>query len=378
MRVLFLIDGLGPGGKERQTAALVKGLAEQPGIAPMLLCLNKSGHFEAEIRQQGVSVICLQRKIRWDPLIFGRLLRLALRFRPSIIHTTCTMTSFYALPVARLLGAVLVNGSIRNAFQPPFRRWRLERWLLKRSDVRIANSEAGLASRGLQRDGERNWVIYNGFDFQRLQRSGDAASAPFLDRGKKVVGMVANFSDYKDHTTFFQAACRILERRQDVVFLAVGGGKTLPRFHRWASSKGLGDILLPGRCGAVEKLVGALDVGVLSTYTEGISNSVMEYMAWGKPVVVTEGGGSRELVLDGENGFLVPPSDPAAMARRIELLLDDSELRRKMGLSGKSRIEQEFSIRGLVEKTVEVYRHAMRPSAIPARRKGLKTKAYTP
>ena len=363
LRVLFLIDGLAPGGKERQTATLVKGLAEQPGIVPMLLCLNKSGHFEAEVRQQGVSVVCLERKIRWDPLLFGRLFRLARAFRPSIIHTTCTMTTFYALPVARRLGVPLVNGSIRNAFQPPFRRWKLERWLLRRSDIRVANSEAGLRSRGLQRDNRRNWVVYNGFDFQRLdQAKGNPMPLPGTE-GQKRVGMLANFSDYKDYDTYFEAAQQILQRRQDVVFLAVGGGENQDRYRHWVRSQGLDGIQLLGRRSAVESFVQSLEVGVLATYTEGISNSVMEYMACAKPVVVTEGGGSGEIVLNGETGFLVPPSNPAMLAEKIELLLDDPELGRQMGHSGKRRIEELFSCRRLVEETIKLYEHALQAGA---------------
>lgn len=360
VRVLMLIDGLGPGGKERQTAALAKGLVEQPGIEPLLLSLNKGGRFEADLRQHGVPVICLQRKIRWDPLLLVRLLRLTRKFRPSIIHTTCTMTSFYALPAARLLGAVLVNGSIRNAFQPPFRHWRLERLLLQLSDFRVANSEAGLRSRGLLGDDRRNWVVYNGFEFERLQKTGLAPLRLPGTEGKKRVGMLANFSDYKDYDTYLEASRQILERRRDVVFLAAGAGKNLDRCRQWVYSRGLQDIHLLGRSNAVECFVLSLDVGVLATYSEGISNSVMEYMACGKPAVVTQGGGSSELVLEGETGFLVPSRDPSLLAERIELLLDNPDLSRRMGGCGRRRIEEHFSRRRMVEKTLRLYEQALR------------------
>jgi glycosyltransferase involved in cell wall biosynthesis len=88
----------------------------------------------------------------------------------------------------------------------------------------------------------------------------------------------------------------------------------------------------------VESYINVMDVCVLATFTEGISNSVMEYMALGKPVVATEGGGTGELVRSGETGFLVKPSDPGMMAGKIEELISDEELRKRMGEMGKDRI----------------------------------------
>ena len=97
-------------------------------------------------------------------------------------------------------------------------------------------------------------------------------------------------------------------------------------------------ILFLGKRKDVETLVQQIDIGVLCTFTEGISNSVMEYMAAGKPVVVTNGGGSCELITDGVQGFLVPPAQPLAVAEKIELLAGDSVKDQQMGLAGGKRI----------------------------------------
>jgi glycosyltransferase involved in cell wall biosynthesis len=98
---------------------------------------------------------------------------------------------------------------------------------------------------------------------------------------------------------------------------------------------------------------------VLCTFTEGISNSVMEYMAAGKPVVVTQGGGSSELIVDGEQGFLVPASDPRAVARRLEFLLDAPSDAERMATAGRSRVQEMFSLSGLTDNTLRMYREVL-------------------
>ena len=113
----------------------------------------------------------------------------------------------------------------------------------------------------------------------------------------------------------------------------------------------------PGACHAdTESLVKVFDVGVLATFTEGISNSVMEYMACGKPVVATAGGGTTELVIEGQTGYLVPPSDPARLAAAIERLLSDPALRQRLGAAGRERVATAFSLGRMVERHRETYR----------------------
>jgi glycosyltransferase involved in cell wall biosynthesis len=170
--------------------------------------------------------------------------------------------------------------------------------------------------------------------------------------------MIAEFSDYKDYPTFIRAAQIILSRRKDVLFIAIGGGKNLERCKQLISPVEEGFRFL-GERKDVEGLVAQLDIGVLCTFTEGISNSVMEYMAAGKPVVVTDGGGSRELVVNEQTGFLIPPKDANAVAEKIELLLDNHNLAIRLGAAGKRRIIREFSLEQLAARTVTAFKNVI-------------------
>jgi glycosyltransferase involved in cell wall biosynthesis len=170
--------------------------------------------------------------------------------------------------------------------------------------------------------------------------------------------MVAEFSDYKDYPTFIRAAQQVLSRRKDVLFVAVGGGKNLEVSKQMIQGHENSFRFL-GERKDVESLIQQMDIGVLCTFTEGISNSVMEYMAAEKPVVVTNGGGTVELIADGEHGFLVPPSAPESVAEKIELLLDDPARAKAMGVAGRRRLEECFSLKQLVENHLRMYQEVL-------------------
>lgn len=358
VRVLHFTDSLGVGGKERQLVELLKGLCRHSEIDQLLVCMDSDDFYAPEVKSLPVQLEYLIRGRRWDPLIWVRFYQIVSKFRPHIIHTNSWMPSFYALPVAKLFGIKLINGSIRNAFASGGLRWKLEKILLYLSDYRLANSKAGLLSRGFSSNSPRNMVIYNGFDSSRLERVVRNRQGGTSATKKKIVGMVAEFSDFKDYTTYFLAAKIILGRRNDVLFLAIGDGKNLEKYRQmvaeWRDS-----IQLLGKLSNVEEWIMQFDVGVLATYTEGISNSIMEYMALGKPVVASDGGGVSETILDGVTGFLVPQQNPQALASKIEWLLDHPCEACAMGDEGKKFLENEFSLKQLTDRTVALYESAI-------------------
>ncbi len=359
MRVLICIDSLGAGGKERQVVELVKGLIRRTDIECFIIALDRDAFYFDELAGLSVPVEFGFRRVRWDLGVFLRLHRAIRRYRPQVIHTFDMMSSFYVFPIARSMHIPLINASIQNAFSGGGFRWRLERLLLGISDYRVANSCAGLHSRGFTEKERKNIVIVNGFDLSRVGHSPTNPS-PYLDchaEKTKTVGMVAGFSRYKDYSTFIRVAREVSTRRKKVVFVAVGDGETLEASKKMAAD--VGTIKFLGKRKNVEEIVATFDVGVLSTFTEGISNSIMEYMALKKPVVATDGGGTRELVVDGWTGFLVPPAKPEAMAARIEYLLDNPDDARRMGEAGEARIRSEFSIGRMVDKTVKLYEVAI-------------------
>ncbi|OLD73403.1 MAG: hypothetical protein AUI33_06815, partial [Ignavibacteria bacterium 13_1_40CM_2_61_4] len=314
-------------------------MARRPDIACSIISLDSDVFYWDELAGLAIPMEFALRRMRWDPGVFWRLYGAIQRYRPQVIHTFDMMSSFYALPIAKGKHIPLINASIRNAFPCGGFRWSLERLLLKLSDYRVANSYAGLRSRGFTETATtKNFVIANGFDLCRVERIRTKTSPylPFRGENTKTVGMVAGFSRHKDYATFIRAARELNRRRKEVVFVAVGDGETLEASRKMAAD--VGAIKFLGKRKNVEEIVATFDVGVLSTFTEGISNSVMEYMALRKPVVATDGGGTRELVVDGQTGFLVPPEKPEALVAKIEYLLDNPGDARRMGEAGEARL----------------------------------------
>jgi len=358
------VDSLRVGGKERQVVELLNGCSQIATVQSLVVTMGKETFYVRDIEKLQVPLVYLLRRFRWDFTVFWRLFRILRDFSPHIIQTNSDMAAFYAWPLSRWLNIKLIDGTIRNAFSGNGIRWQFHKLMLRLADARVANSRAGFTSRGHQHDGPGNYVIYNGFDLQRLDAASESRtpSPGFNSLGRKVIGMVAEFSDYKDYPTFIRAARHLLSRRKDVLFVAVGGGKNFEtckqmiRGHENAFS-------FLGERKDVENLIQQIDVGVLCTFTEGISNSVMEYMAAGKPVVATEGGGTAELILDGEQGFLVPPADPVLVAEKIALLLDDPTRRKAMGAAGRRRLEEHFSLNQLVDNHLRMYQQVLGSAA---------------
>jgi glycosyltransferase involved in cell wall biosynthesis len=176
------------------------------------------------------------------------------------------------------------------------------------------------------------------------------------------VVMVASFTRNNDYSLFYEVAERITAMRKDVTFIAAGGPGKTPVFYEWFSdaAKNHPRILCPGQIRDVEALVHACDIGVLFTNTllhgEGISNSIIEYMALGKPVVATDNGGTGEIVRHNKNGYLVGDESPETIAGRILELLEDPEKRRAMGERGRQIIQSTFRLDIMGRQFESLYR----------------------
>lgn len=361
MRVLHLIDSLVSGGKERQFVELLKGLKREPDIACHAVVMSDVIEYE-EFHGFEIPATILPRRSRHDLSIFSRLLGVLREFRPSIVQSWNSMCSIYAAPAAKWTGAKFIDGFVRSAVpnvsfrdQDYFR----SRLTMPFTDVVVGNSMAGLAAYRIP--ARKAVCIYNGFDTGRVAnlKPIEQVRHELGITTRHVVGMTAAFSPRKDYATYFEAARRIHAMRSDVTFLAIGAGEQLQHFETALPPESWPRIRLLGRRSDVEDITNLFTAGVLATNTsvhgEGLSNALMECMALAKPVIATDFGGNRELVRDGENGFLVGTGDSAALSERILRLLDDEAFARKMGQRGKQRMEAEFLMTHMTANYFQLY-----------------------
>ena len=361
MRILYVTDGLGGGGKERQIFEIISGLIERGFVPPenlRVLCLNREAFYGHKLEKLGVRIESLHEAPRLGlgrPLGYFRMWR---SFRPEIIHSFTVIGTFFSVWPRLLRFSRLIDGSIRSAPVPesrPFKIRALNRFNYRFADAIVANSRAGLAS--FRPPPGKSLVVHNGFNFLRMARLSprDELKKRLGITGQKVIGMVANFFPGKDYGTFLQAAQSLLEKRHDLIFLTIGYGDLLEQNRKSILPRHRDHILFLGQQENVESWVSTFDVAVLTTKTEGISNSILEYMALGKPVIATDCAGNREVIENGVSGVLVRPGDPEELALEIGLLLQDEERMAGLGRAAALRIQSDFSQDRMISAYCQLY-----------------------
>ncbi len=361
MRIVHIIDTLRSGGRERQLVELLKGLSKEKGISCDLIVMSDDIHY-TYLNELGITVHKLIRKSKHDISCFFRLYQLVSSINPDILHSWGSMCSVYAMPYILVKPVLFVNGYLRSA--PPNWNWRHQDWLRSKisfpiSDVIVANSNAGLKVYKVPVD--KGCCIYNGFDFDRvssLENEPETRNRLGIQT-KYVIGMVASFSDKKDFKAFILCGLSVLDSRKDVTFVSVGDGENRSVCEDLIPEKYKRNFVFTGKVLDTESIIRVFDVGVLlsniSLHGEGISNSIMEYMALGKPVVASDSGGNTELVKHDVTGFIVSGNSIEKVVPLLNKLLDDESLAYSYGNSGLKRIRTEFSFSSLVNRYKSMY-----------------------
>lgn len=368
-RVLHLFNTLGRGGMEVQTLQLVRLLRESGRYEVHVASQAGDGPLAAEIAALGIdSVPAFPLRRLYGPGALRQVHRFAAhlrRLRVDVLHTHDFYTSTFGIPAA-LLARVPVRVAARRELDvyTPLQR-RVEHCAYRMAQVVVANCERLRLE--VVREGVapgRVVAIPNAVDPRRAALPAGASRAPLaaglgIPPGRRLVTMTANlYNRKKDHETLLAAAGPVIRRFPDVLFVCAGEGgpDDRERIAGLAARLGVaGHVLLPGRCDRIAELLAITEVGVLSSRSEGLSNSVLEYMAAGLPVVATDVGGVAEAVIDGETGHLVPAGDPAALADRISSLLSDPPRARRMGEAGRRRTRLHFSPEALLARTAGLY-----------------------
>jgi glycosyltransferase involved in cell wall biosynthesis len=239
----------------------------------------------------------------------------------------------------------------------------------------VANSES--VRRQLIVEGikpRRISVIYNGLDVARVNTRADASRDEILRRlcvwqpgeAKCFVTIVANMRhDVKDLPMFLRAAQRVSEAVPGAAFLLAGEGELQASLKAMASRLEIsGKTFFLGRSENIAELLSVSDVCVLSSKAEGFSNSILEYMAARRPVVVTDVGGAREAVVENKTGYIVPSGEHEPMAARIIALLREPEKARAMGEEGRRVVEEKFSPQALLRNTEALYEGLLKTKGV--------------
>jgi glycosyltransferase involved in cell wall biosynthesis len=374
---LFLMtDSLEAGGSERQFAALA-GVLDRTAFRLHLGCIRRSGELG-----EGLGEIP---QFRLGGSLYGfrslatrcRLARHLRRHRIAVAHAFDFYTNLTLIPAARFAGVSVVIGSQRqlgDLLTPA--QARVQALAFRWCDSIVCNSRAAA---------ER--LIEHGFSERKLAVIGNglppeafAVTAPALPRRPGVlrVGMIAGMrARYKNHAGLLGAAAILGKRIPNLEFLLVGDGPLRPELELAVSNLGLsGQVRFLGERRDIPALLASMDVTVLPSFSEGLSNVILESMAAGVPVVAARVGGNPELVVEGA-GLLVPPKDDEALAAALGKLLADQALRERFARNARRHAVDNFTLDRMRRRCEDLYANLLElkgwnlpPRPAPAARAG--------
>jgi glycosyltransferase involved in cell wall biosynthesis len=366
-RVLHLINYFEAGGTERQAVELLKRL-DPERYDVRLAALRNEGPLYDEIAARFPAIPEFTFTSFYNATAVRQLARLhsfLLRERIDILHAHDFYAGMLGVMAGRLAG-VRVIASQRHM---RFSERRAHLWgqsVINRLAHRVlVNSNAIrdhlIAGGGVSH--EKIVVIRNGLRSVpdpavkgRASTRSELLRELGLDRGDKLVGMVANLRPVKGHRFFIEAAAQVVTEVANAHFVLVGEGGLRREIEQQAARLGIADhVHLLGYRADAARLNAAFDLAVLASLHEGLPNSVMEAMAAGVPVVATAVGGAVELIRDGVTGHLAPPADAGALARGITRALTNEVESAALSARGRQFVTSEFGMEAMVGKVESLY-----------------------
>ena len=365
--VLQLIDSFNQGGSERQALQLTRLLKESGRYQVHLASLSPEGSLRSTIEDLDLGEIpSFPLTSFYDANTVKQLRRLAHWLKSSqvkIIHTHDFYTNVFGMAAGALARLPVRVASMRETVgMRSATQKRVQQVAYSLAHQIVANSEA--VKNTLIGDGitaEKITVVYNGLDTARLvpqvSSRAEALSLFGVKEDKRFISIVANMRlEVKDYPMFLRAARQVLDAEPTAAFLLAGEGELTDSLRALAAELGIQDATyFLGRCERVADLLSISEICVLSSKAEGFSNSILEYMAAGRPAVVTNVGGAAEIVTEGETGYLVSSGDDATMAARIVTLLRNPDRAREMGKNGERVVKERFSCAAQLSRTESLY-----------------------
>jgi len=363
--ILHVIHHLVIGGMENGLVNLINHMPQEC-FRHAVACIEGYSDFRQRITRPDTEVFALHRSNAGVWKIRKQLFQLCRRLQPQVVHSR-NLSGLDALAPARFAG-------VRNCIHGEHgwdmgdlygTRWRpamlrrvhsplVDRYIVVSKDLeRYLIRRVGIAAGRISQ-------IYNGVDTERFtpRPSGAANGLPaeFAEQDTLVIGTVGRIQPVKDQVTLLKAFAELVQSYPHLRLAVIGDGPLLNDLRGFAEALGITKLTwLPGAIGNIPDALRRFDVFVLPSLSEGISNTVLEAMASGVPVVATAVGGNLELVEDGYCGRLFPPGDVTTLARLLAGYIADPLLRQAHAVAARRVAVERFSLDTMVRKYQEIY-----------------------
>lgn len=372
LRLFMMVNTFETGGSERQFVAIT-GAIRPTRFDILLGCIGRRGPLlnqRESVQEFPLGGSFLSARAQLSRVALGRYLR---RKEVQIAHSFDFYTNLLLLPTARLSGIPAVIGSHRQLgdLLTPL-QFRSQALAFRFCDRIVCNSEAAAERLRAHRLPEKKIaVIPNGLAPEIFERAD--ALVPFR-RGVVRIGMIARMNARsKNHTLFLRAAARLAAKHTNLEFLLAGDGPLRAELETLACELGISDhVSFLGDRRDIPRVLASLDVSVVPSGSESLSNAILESMAAGVAVVATNVGGTPELISDGKTGLLVPPSDEDALANAIGRLILQPGLRAACARKSKELAVAQFSLRSVAGRYEQLYEDVLaskKKRTIPTRQR---------
>lgn len=366
IRVLHVLLSLEPGGLENGVVNVINRL-DRDRFVSSVCCLKHAGEFARRIEDPRVAIHELHWRGGNDPRLALRLAGLLRRTRPDIVHTRNAEPFFYGFAGAKLARAkALVHSEHGRKFDDRPARFAVQRWMSRHTDAIFAVSgqlktdlvkHIGMPDASVE-------VLHNGVDLSRFNvaaRAGAPSPAREALRrdwgvpaGALVVGSVGRLVAVKNYALLLRAVAS--SGLEDVHLVLAGEGPERAALTALAASLGIASrVHLLGHSNDVDRVLGAFDVFVLPSFSEGMSNTLLEAMAAGVPPVASDVGGNGEIVRDGVDGRLFPSDDEAALRACLVALCRDDAARARLATAARERVLSTFDIDQMIDRYERLY-----------------------
>lgn len=359
VRIALVIGELETGGTQRQILELAKGL-DRRIFTPYVCVLSNSLAFAPAFEAAGIPLHVMPKKSRYDALSIARLRSFFKTQDVMAVITFGFTADSWARVAAKTARVPVVISSVRTSNEDLGFVHRVNRILAPWTSHFIGNSFAvkdylrnvvGVAD-------SRISIIPNGLDFTRFNGSEKRAAVRQrigLSPGDFVVGIVSRLSPEKNVQAFVRVAASVSKSVPNARFVVVGDGPERANIRRLIGELGVeGVITLLGERSDVPSILQALDVAMLTSRREGLSNSLLEYMATGLPIVASAVGGNPEVLANGETGLLYQVDDLEAATQQVLRLYSNSDLRQSLSASARKAAGERYSTAAMVTATQDL------------------------
>ena len=357
MHVVLTLD---VGGLENGVVNLINGLDRQR-FESHLCCIKHFGALVTRLQPPPAALFEFKHYGGYRPGIIWRLAATMRKQRIDVVHTRNFKSFVFGFIAAKLAGVPVIIHS-EHGRDYPFAPWnmRLQKLLSRRTDAVVALSQNLKQSliRYVGIAGSKLTTICNGVDTSRFT-TGDRNAVKIalgLHADDRLVGSVGRLVSVKNHRDLIHAMAPLIKSDNRLKLMLVGDGPERESLRTQARALGIADhVMFTGVRDDIPRLLQAMDVFALTSRNEGISNTLLEAMASGLPVVASDVGGNGEIVAADVAGFLYPAGDVPRLMALIERLLHDSELRATMGRHARQHVLDHYSIDVMIDNYAQLY-----------------------